>query len=725
MLTSGVTLLLACGAFVAVEVTLFRREMVNNLTTRARVLAANTSGALAFENPADAREVLAALRADPRAVAAALYDQHGKIFATYPDSFPPAYFPDQPEREGHRFTETHLLVFHPVRQGDRQLGTIFIKSNLSALRERLQLFGGIALAVIGGATMIAFALASWLQARISRPIITLADSARTVTERKDYSVRAPALGDDELGQLTESFNSMLAQIQERDASLRGSEERFRSLVTASSQIVWTADAQGQVKGPLPSWRAYTGQSDVEGGAPDWAAAIHPEDARRALEAWKQAVRDKTVYDAEYRIRRGDGIFRYFVARGVPVMNEDGSIREWVGTCTDIHDRKMAEEALRESEARKAAMLETALDCIITMDHEGRVVEWNPAAERTFGYSRDQALGEPLAQLIIPAALREEHPLGLAHLLSAGSGAILGKHLELPVVRSGGVEFPAEMAISAIAVRNHKMFTAYLRDITERKRAEAEIQKLNAELEQRVLERTAQLEAANKELEAFSYSVSHDLRAPLRGILGFARMLLEDCSAQLDAEGRRLLKVVSAEAGRMGRLIDDLLEFSRLGRQPMAAAEVNMTELARTTFASLLVGGLANTPELRLMALPAARGDRSMLRQVFANLLGNAIKFSSRNPHPVIEVSGHPNSYEDIYHVKDNGVGFDTQYKAKLFRVFQRLHSETEFEGTGVGLALVHRVILRHGGRVWAEAELDKGASFYFSLPKRKEVTYDN
>lgn len=256
-----------------------------------------------------------------------------------------------------------------------------------------------------------------------------------------------------------------------------------------------------------------------------------------------------------------------------------------------------------------------------------------------------------------------------------------------------------------------------REMAERARAEDQLRELNIELERRVEARTAQLEAANRELESFSYSVSHDLRAPVRAIIGFSRMLSEEHTQHFNAEAQRLLGIVQSEAHRMGALIDDLLAFSRLGRQAMQISDIDMTQLARVTYESLIAQHPTDNVEFHLGALPRARGDRSLLGQVWANLLANALKFSSKEAQPRIEVSAISDETEFVYFVRDNGVGFDPRYQSKLYGVFQRLHDSSEFPGTGVGLALVQRIVTRHGGRVWADSKPNEGATFYFTLPK--------
>lgn len=342
---------------------------------------------------------------------------------------------------------------------------------------------------------------------------------------------------------------------------------------------------------------------------------------------------------------------------------------------------------------------------------------SPSCERVTGYSQAEFMSDPalLYRIIHPDDLHlmAEHRRNAAHEDIGG--------VDFRIVRRDGV-------IRWIAHGCRPVFgegdnflgrRASNRDITERVQAEATVRQLNAELEQRVAQRTAQLEAMNKELEEFSYSMSHDMRTPLRALDGFSKILLEEHSASLDDEGKRLLQVLRDNAQRMGRLVDDILRFLKMGRLKIEFSSIDITKLSSEIFADLQNTFPARSLRLEIGILPPAWGDPDMIHQVVLNLLSNAIKFSPADVEALIEVGGENKGEENCYYVKDYGVGFDMRYADKLFRVFERVHPTGQYEGSGVGLAIVKRIVERHGGRVWAEGSLGKGATFYFALPNRQ------
>ena len=465
LLTTGAAMVTMRATFVVREFILYRDAVRHQAEMIGGIVARNSTAVLAFENADEARDILAGLQANPHISGAALYNQHGELFATYPEGRSAADFPSAQVERSYRFGDGKLRGFEPVREGERYLGGLYLEIDTRVLL-REWLMGSVALAslIMLGVLVIAFLVSRRLMRRISEPVLALAETARGVSEKHDYSLRAPVTGRDEIGELAADFNEMLARIQAQD------------------------------------------------------------------------------------------------------------------------------RAIREAAAT---------------------------------------------------------------------------------------------------------------------------------LEQRVAERTAQLQEANRELESFSYSVSHDLRAPLRHINGFVQLLEKEGRDKLSGNSLRYLDVIAKSARSMGLLIDELLAFSRMGRTEMRYSPTDMRILVDEVVQELKSDFPERKIEWRIGELPTVEADAAMMRQVWRNLLGNAVKYSAKRELALIEVGCRKDEREYVFHVRDNGAGFDMKYAEKLFGVFQRLHSVQEFEGNGIGLANVRRIVQRHGGRTWAEAEVERGATFYFTLPNSK------
>lgn len=377
-------------------------------------------------------------------------------------------------------------------------------------------------------------------------------------------------------------------------------------------------------------------------------------------------------------------------------------------------RKRAEEALLMSEERYRSLVELSPDALFVQIND-KIVFINTAGVKLLGAHRaGDIIGKSASGFIHPddrkriqarvRKLHDEHkPL---------------RFVEHKIVRLDGESFDVEMGAAPLTFEGKPAAQVILHDITDRKRAEEEIRRLNLELEQRVIERTAELEAANKELEAFSYSVSHDLRAPLRHIEGFVEILRATKASVLDDEGQHHLQTIADSSRQMGKLIDDLLGFSRTARAELRKVKVGLDDLVKGVLHEMEPDIANREIEWIIHELPEIEGDPALLRQVFWNLISNALKYTRTRPFARIEIGSTRTENDTIIYVRDNGVGFDPRYAQKLFGVFQRLHRASEFEGTGIGLANVRRIVTRHGGRTWAEGDVDEGATFFFSLPRK-------
>jgi PAS domain S-box-containing protein len=620
------------------------------------------------------------------------------------------------------------------------------------------------------------------------------------------------------------------------------EERFRLVVEASPSAIVMVNDQGRITFLNTQTEQLFGyprsellEQPVEILVPERYRHAHP--GHRAGFFRSPSTRSMGA-GRDLFGRRKDGS-EFPVEIGLnPIQAEQGAMV--LGTIVDITERKQAEETVRRSQQQLAGVIGSAMDAIITVDHEQRIILFNGAAERMFLFPAEDAIGQALDRFI-PERFRHVHK---GHIQAFASTHVTRRSMgtlgALYGLRADGEEFPLEASISQIESDGQKLFTVILRDITERKRAdealkeqtrildlapvlirdisgrivfwntgaelmygwtsaealekishnlmktefprpmeeikarllsrgywegelvhirkngqrlvvashwvlhkdeegkpkavlevnnditerkeaEKEVRRLNEELEQRVANRTAELQTANKGLEAFSYSVSHDLRAPLRHIDGFSQALLEDYSDKLDSTGKTYLQEVRSASQEMAQLIDDMLQLARVTRTEMRREVVNLSSAARAVMSELTHREPDRQVAVNIEDGLTTHGDKRLLKIILTNLLGNAWKFTSREERAEISFGRHQQNGESSYFISDNGAGFDMAYLGKLFGAFQRLHTAGEFEGTGVGLATVQRIVHRHGGRVWAEGAVSKGATFYFTLPNSQET----
>jgi PAS domain S-box-containing protein len=494
-----------------------------------------------------------------------------------------------------------------------------------------------------------------------------------------------------------------------DQRLRDQQYYTRSLIESNIDALMTIDPQGIMIDVNKQMEALTGCTrDELIGAP---FKDHFTDPRRAEAATKLVLSEKKVTNYELTALASGGRETVVSYNATTFYDRGRTLKGVFAAARDVTEERRTAKALAESELRYRRLFETAKEGILILDPgTGRVVDVNPFLIELLGFSREQFLGKSIWELgffrdIVAneekfAELREKEYL---------------RYENMPLETIDGQRIEVEFISNVYLVNGSKVIQCIIRDVSDRRKAEDEVTRLYAELEQRVIQRTAELESANKELEAFSYSVSHDLRTPLRAMDGFSMAVLEDFGPLLPAEGRRYLQTIREGAQQMGALIDALLSFSRLNRQKLNRVPIDTGAMVRGTLDELGSPWPARSVELKVGELPECSGDPVLLKQVWVNLLSNALKYTRNREKTVLEIGCAKTGGVDTFFVRDNGTGFDMRYVDKLFGVFQRFHRMEDFEGTGVGLAIVQRIILRHGGRVWAEAAVDRGSTFYFTL----------
>ena len=444
--------------------------------------------------------------------------------------------------------------------------------------------------------------------------------------------------------------------------------------------------------------------------------VHPDDRESVRKALEEARRrgDGALFQASYRVLLPDGRLRFINGRGVVSVDGDGRLTGMLGTCHDVTSIREAEEALRESEERLRRIVSDAPFPIGLYADDGEILLVNNAWCRITGYAPEElrTIGEWVAR-----AYGERRELARADIESSFSLADAAREGEFAIRTKSGERRYWDFSSSPVGrlPDGRRLVTTMAMDVTERRHAEEELWAYRTHLEELVRERTGELEAANREMESFSYSVSHDLRAPLRALDGFSAILAQEYPDRLDEKGRGYLDRIRAAARTMAFLVDGLLSLARLNRQELTVSPVDLSALARRVAADLTSLEPGRTIRLIVRDGLIADGDPRLLHVLLENLIGNALKFTSSRPEATIEVGCTDRDGERVFFVKDDGVGFDMAYASKLFLPFQRLHSASDFPGTGIGLATVHRIVARHGGRIWPESAPDAGATFSFTL----------
>jgi PAS domain S-box-containing protein len=511
------------------------------------------------------------------------------------------------------------------------------------------------------------------------------------------------------GEALASSRARVVQLEREAIEHRGDAEeglrvhldRYKTLILAIAQLIWTLDSAGEMVGEQPSWAAYTGQAFARYQGRGWLDAVHPDDRLASIEVWEYAVSLRVPYELEHRLRHRDGDYRYFSVRAVPVLFDDGTIREWAGIHTDITERKRTEQSLRDGARHFRELADSMPQIVWGADPDGLFDyynrRWYEFTGRPEGISGDASWTDVV------------HPDDQKECLARWRAATQsGDAYEIEYrLRERGGSYHWFLR-RALPVRDHDgkitRWFGTCTNIDGVKHTEDVLRRANVEAD-----------AANRELEAFSYSVAHDLRTPLRSIDGFSLAVLEDNADQLDTAGKTNLARVRAAAQRMAHLIDDLLSLSRVSLADLHKERVNLTTLARAVEERLRAADPERDVEFAVEDGLWVVGDSALLGAVLENLLGNAWKFTSARKRAHIEVGLASKNGRPTFFVRDDGAGFDMAYANKLFRAFQRLHTTTEFPGTGIGLATVRRIVRKHGGQVWAEGELAHGATFFFTL----------
>jgi PAS domain S-box-containing protein len=491
-----------------------------------------------------------------------------------------------------------------------------------------------------------------------------------------------------------------------EEALREGEERFRNLANNISQLAWTADDKGSIFWYNQRWFDYTGTTLEEMAGWGWQKVHHPDHVQGVADKINRCFQNGEVWEDTFPLRGQDGNYRWFLSRAVPIHDSEGKILRWFGTNTDISAHKEAEKHLAQMEARYRGLLEAAPDAMVVVNPSGEIVLLNVQAEKQFGYSRDELVGQKVKN-IIPDGFAERLIADGTRSAADALTQQIGTGIELSGRRKNGSEFPLEIMLSPLESPEGILVTAAIRNISERKKSEEHLGKTVGELKR-----------SNEELQQFAYVSSHDLQEPLRMVASYTQLLAKRYKGRLDSDADEFIAFAVDGCNRMQGLIQDLLAYSRAGTTGKPLCDVSGEDALQGALTNLRITIGHSGAVVTHDSLPALMTDKTQLTQVFQNLVGNAIKYRSAEA-PRVHVSAAKNGDNEwIFSVRDNGLGIAPQYFERIFILFQRLHGRNEFEGTGIGLAICKKVLERLGGRIWVESQPEMGSTFYFALPER-------
>ncbi len=673
MLTTGLALLIALLSIALFDVISFQHEMKYQLSKQADFIRQNCTAALIFQDKKSIAQNLAFLKTDPNIRSAYIFTKDGKVFTKYLRDDIIKDLPQPGIRdEGIHFEYGHLVLFRNIFFNEKKFGTIYLQYDLKELIEQLKRHFYLTVLVLIPVFFLALLLSSKLQNIIVNPILQLTENASQISSQKDYSIRAVKRNHDEIGTLVDQFNEMLSQIQKRDKALHATHEKLEEHV---KQLEIEISERKQVEEKLQSLNGQLNASQQQLSA-----------ANQQLSA-------------------------------------------------SIQQLKASDEILREREERIRSIIETALDAVITIDSSGKIIGWNNQAEKIFGWSLKEVLGQKLSSSILPPTYRDKHINGLKSFLVTGKSRILNKRNEFTALHRDNHEFPVEISISPTKVGESYIFSAYVRDITERKRTSEELQRanleftsMNVQLEKATIqakELALQAELANKAKSEFLANMSHEIRTPMNSIIGMTEFTLD---TELTSEQKGYLNVVKSSSEGLLSLINDILDFSKIeaGQMEIEEIEFNIIELVEGAAEMFALQSEAKNVELLCYLDPEIPtwivGDPTRLRQILINLLSNAIKFTEEGEVVIkVELSNlqqdKVKAVELIFSVSDTGIGISQEHLKKIFDKFSQADTSItrKFGGTGLGINISNLLIKLMGGELKVDSKIGKWSTFQFNL----------